>query len=73
MIADSIPQLRTFGAAQKLELAAELWEDVLRHEDQIDDPPMAAAVLEERLARYRAREIPGRSWDEVRAAIQKKN
>lgn len=73
MIAETIPQLHSLAPLQKLELAAELWEDAIRHEDQIADPPGVVAMLEERLLRYQAGEMPGRSWEEVRAAIQKRN
>ena len=54
-------------------LAAELWQDVMEHEDEVQDPPGIAAMLEDRLARYRAGEITGRSWAEVRAAIQRRD
>ncbi len=70
MIAETIPQIRSMRPQEKFELAAELWEDVLQHEDQIMDPPGIAAVLEERLARYRAGQTAGKSWEEVRASIQ---
>lgn len=70
MIAETIPQLRTMGTQEKFQLAAELWEDVLQHEDQIDDPPGLEAMLEQRLASHKAGEVKGRSWEEVRAAIQ---
>lgn len=70
MIAETIPQLRTMGTQEKFQLAAELWEDVMRHEDQIADPPGIEAMLEQRLASYKAGEVSGRSWEEVRTSIQ---
>ena len=70
MIAETIPQLRTMGTQEKFQLAAELWEDVLQHEDQIGDPRGLEAMLEQRLASYKAGEVKGRSWEEVRTAIQ---
>lgn len=73
MIAETIPQLRTMGTQEKFQLAAELWEDVLQHEDQIADPPELAVLLEQRLASYQAGEVSGRSWDEVRATIQSRH
>lgn len=70
MIAETIPQLRSLRPQEKFELAAELWEEVLQHEDQIMDPPGIATILEERLARYRAGQTTGKSWEEVRASVQ---
>lgn len=73
MIAETIPQLRSMRPQEKFELAAELWEEVLQHEAQIGDPPSIAVLLEERLASYRAGETTGKSWEEVRATIQRRN
>lgn len=70
MIAETIPRLRTMSTQEKFQLAAELWEDVLQHEDQIDDPPDIEAILQQRLASYQAGEVCCRSWEEVRSAIQ---
>lgn len=73
MIAETIPQLRSMRPQEKFELVAELWEDVLQHEAQIEDPPGIAVMLEERLASYRAGATAGKSWEEVRAAIQRRD
>lgn len=73
MIAETIPQIRAMGTQEKFQLAAELWQEVLQHEDEVQDSPGIAAMLEERLARYRAGEITGRSWEEVRASIQSRD
>jgi putative addiction module component (TIGR02574 family) len=73
MIAETIPQLRSMLPQEKFELVAELWEEVLQHEAQIEDPPGVAVMLEERLASYRAGETTGKSWEEVRAAIQNRD
>lgn len=70
MIAETILQLRTMGTREKFQIAVELWEDVLQHEDQIADPRGIEAILQQRLASYHAGEVSGRSWEEVRAAIQ---
>ncbi len=73
MIAETIPQIRAMGTQEKFQLAAELWQDVLQHEDEVQDPPGIAAMLEDRLARYRSGEVTGRSWEEVRASIQRRD
>ena len=73
MIAETIPQLRSMLPQEKFELVAELWEDVLQHEAQIEDPPGVAVMLKERLANYRVGETTGKSWEEVRAAIQSRD
>ena len=70
MIAENIPQLRSMPPQEKLELVAELWEDVLKHEAEINDPPGAGALLEERLASYRTGNDAGKSWEQVRSLIQ---
>ncbi len=70
MIAETIPQLRDMRLTDKFQLAVELWDDVLSHEQQIEDPPRLAALLEQRLTDYRNGQSTGKSWDEVRSAIQ---
>jgi len=73
MIAETIPQLLSLRPQEKFELVAELWEDVLKHEDQIMDPSGIATLLEERLASYRAGQTSGKSWEEVRALVQNRD
>ena len=58
------------GAQVKFQLAAELWQDVMQHEDQVADPAGIEVMLKQRLASHEAGEMTGRSWDEVRSAIQ---
>lgn len=70
VIAETIPQLRTMGAQEKFQLAAELWEEVMQHEDRIADPAGIEVILKQRLASHEAGEMTGRSWEEVRSAIQ---
>ncbi|MBB5034138.1 addiction module protein [Prosthecobacter vanneervenii] len=70
MIAETIPQLSSMRPQEKLELMAELWEDVLQHEAEIDDPPGVASILAERLANYHAGADSGKSWEQVRSLIQ---
>lgn len=69
MIAETIPQLQMLSPLQKLELAAELWQSAMQHEDQIDDSPEVIALLKERLASHEFDGATGQTWEEVRAKI----
>ena len=53
MITETIPQLRDMRLNDKFQLAVELWDEVLQHEAEIDEPPGLAALLEQRLTDYR--------------------
>ena len=66
MIADTFPQLHSLTLNQKFELAAELWDEVLLREAELEEPQGLSTLLEQRLADYRAGKIQGRFWEEVR-------
>jgi putative addiction module component (TIGR02574 family) len=70
MITETIPQLRDMRLNDKFQLAVELWDEVLQHEAEIAEPPGLAAMLEQRLTDYRNGQTTGKSWEEVRSAIQ---
>jgi putative addiction module component (TIGR02574 family) len=70
MIADKHPEIRSLPLSEKFELAVELWDEVLQHEAELNEPEGLSTLLEQRLADYRAGKVQGRSWEEVRRSIQ---
>jgi len=70
MIAETIPQLRDMRLDDKIQLATELWDEILQHESQIGEPPNLAALLEQRLTDYRNGQMTGKPWEQVRLEIQ---
>ncbi len=70
MIADKLPEIRSLPLSEKFELAVELWDEVLQHEAELNEPEGLSTLLEQRLTDYRAGKVQGRSWEEVRRSIQ---
>lgn len=72
MIADKIPVIQRFSAADKLSLVTELWEEL---EGMGSDLPVAEdqkRLLDERFARHGEDPNPGSSWSEVKGRLLKK-
>ena len=70
MIAETLPDVRSLPLSEKFELAAELWDEVLQREAELNEPPALAALLEQRLEDYQNGRTQGRSWEEVRRSVQ---
>lgn len=68
MIADQYPGLLDRPDEEKLQLAGELWRDVLGGEGESDDPAVTA-LMEARLGEYLAHPERVSTWDEVKARL----
>ena len=68
MIAEQYPRLLERSAGEKLQLAGELWRDVIRNEIVSDDPAVVT-LIESRLAEYQANPDRVSTWDEVKARL----
>jgi putative addiction module component (TIGR02574 family) len=62
--------IQSLTTSERILLAEELWDSVHEKSDEIVVSPEQMAMLEERLAAYRADGDPGDSWDNVRARIE---
>lgn len=67
MVADAIPQLKTFSVAQKRKLVAELIEELWG--EPVTEPKLMRA-LSARLARYRKNPSSARPWSEVKKRLR---
>ena len=68
MIADQFPGLLQRSDGEKLQLAGELWRDVIGDDIPSDDPTLAS-LLESRLAEYEAHPERVSTWDQVKARL----
>jgi len=55
--------------AEKLQLVAELWDDLAACEDRLPIPTWHEKLLAEDQVRYQANPTEGSSWSEVKARI----
>ena len=62
--------IQSLSTSERILLAEELWDSVYEKSDEIEVSPEQMAMLEERLAAYRADNDSGDSWDNVRARIE---
>lgn len=67
MIAERFPEVMALSDEDKFRFIAELWEDVAGGE--MPDDPAVAALLEQRLADYRANPQHVSPWEDVKARI----
>ncbi len=68
MIAEQYPGLLDRTDEEKLQLAGELWNDVIGDAAEADDPGIIS-LMESRLAEYRAHPERVSSWEDVRARL----
>jgi hypothetical protein len=69
MLAETIPQLKTFSVAKKRRLIAELIDEV--YGEPVRNPSVAAA-LTARVDHYRRNPGSARSWATVKARLRRK-
>jgi putative addiction module component (TIGR02574 family) len=67
MIAERFPEVMALPDDEKLRFIAELWEDVAG--DDIPDDPAVVALIEQRLAEYRANPQDVSSREDVKSRI----
>ena len=66
----SVPsEILSLPAAQRMELAAQIWDSVKQNEIELTDEHRR--ILDERLKRYEANPLEGRPWEEVKADLLK--
>jgi len=68
MIAEQYPGLLERPDEEKLKLAGKLWNDVIGDTDEADDPVLIA-LMEARLAEYRAHPERVSSWEDVKTRL----
>ena len=67
MIADQYPGLLALPDEDKLQLAGELWNDVIG--DAAEEDPSLVSLMEARLAEYREHPERVSSWADVKARL----
>ena len=67
MISDRYPDLLTLPDEEKLQLAGELWKDVIG--DAAEDDPALVTLIEARLAAYQAHPERVSPWADVKARL----
>ena len=67
MIAERFPEVMALPDDEKFRFIAELWDDVAGGE--VPDEPWITALIEERLAEYRANPGKWSPWEGVKARI----
>ena len=67
MIAERFPEVMALPDEDKFRFIAELWDDITGNE--LPDNPEIAALLEKRLAEYRANPQDASPWADVKARI----
>ena len=67
MIAERFPAVMALPDEEKLSLIAELWEDVAGDDGTKD--PAVVALIEQRLAEYRAHPEQVSTWEDVKTRI----
>ena len=69
MIAETIPQLKTLSAEEKLILVGELWDELAAHPNAFPPREDHIKILQERLENYRQHPEDTVAWAEVKARI----
>ena len=67
MIAERFPEVMALPDDEKFRFIAELWDDVTGSE--VPDDPAITALIEQRLAEYRAHPEKVSPWEDVKAGI----
>lgn len=67
MIVERFPEVMALSDEDKFRFIAELWEDIAGEE--LPDDPAIGALLEKRLADYRANPQDVSPWEDVKARI----
>ena len=67
MIAERFPEVMALPDDDKFRFIAELWDDATGGE--VPDDPTTTALIEERLAEYRANPGKVSPWEDVKARI----
>jgi putative addiction module component (TIGR02574 family) len=62
-------ELLHLSAAERIQLAEDLWDSVAAHPEQVETSPDQLAELERRLAELDENPEAGESWDQVKARL----
>ena len=69
MILEQLPQVRQWPTAMKLQLASELWDEVLAHQEDIPVTLSQRAEIERSMAEFEKDPSNVTTWDAVKARI----
>lgn len=69
MILEQLPQVRQWPTAMKLQLASELWDEVLAHQEDIPVTLAQRAEIERSMAEFEKDPSNVTTWDAVKARI----
>ncbi len=69
MILEQLPEVRQWPTAMKLQLASELWDEVLGHQEDIPVTLAQRAEIERSMAEFEREPSNVTTWDAVKARI----
>jgi len=69
MILETIPEVRKLSAADKLQLASELWDDVAANPVEIPVPQEHIAELDRRMEAYRKNPEGVTTWEAIQRRL----
>ncbi len=70
MILETLPAVMQLNSQQRTQLVEELWEQWLPRDDDESNAAIVA-LLEARMAHYRQHPETAKTWDEVKARIER--
>ena len=69
MILEQLPEVRQWPTAMKLQLASELWDEVLAHQEDIPVTRAQRAEIERGMAEFERDPSKVTTWEAVKARI----
>ena len=69
MILEQLPDVRQWPTAMKLQLASELWDEVLAHQEDLPVSPAQRTEIERSMAAFEREPSNVTTWDAVKARI----
>jgi putative addiction module component (TIGR02574 family) len=69
MILEQLPAVKQWPTAMKLQLASELWDEVLAHQEDIQVSPEHRAEIERSMAEFEREPSKVTTWEAVKARI----
>ncbi len=71
MLIDSLPEVKSLSAAQKFELAGELWDEVATQSDIFEPHPEVLDLLEARYQHWKVQPGSAVSWEDLQRKMGK--
>ena len=69
MILEQLPDVRQWPTAMKLQLASELWDEVVAHQEDLPVSPAQRTEIERSMAEFEREPSNVTTWDAVKARI----